>query len=77
MTKVVRIHETGGPEKLIYEDVDVGKPGKGQARLRQTVIGLNYIDVYHRSGLYPVPFDLPLAIGTEAAGVVEEIGVDV
>jgi NADPH:quinone reductase len=74
MTKAVRIHETGGPEKLIYEDVEVGKPGKSQVRLRQTVIGLNYIDVYHRSGLYPVPFDLPLTIGTEAAGVVEEIG---
>ena len=77
MTKAVRIHETGGPEKLIYEDVEVGKPTKGLARLRQTVIGLNYIDVYHRSGLYPLPFDLPLTIGTEAAGVVEEVGDEV
>ena len=74
MTKAVRIYETGGPEKLIYEDVEVGKPGKGLIRLRQTVIGLNYIDVYHRSGLYPMPFDLPTTIGTEAAGVVEELG---
>lgn len=74
MTKAVRIHETGGPEKLIYEDVDVGSPGEGQVRLRQTAIGLNYIDVYHRTGLYPLPIDLPATIGTEAAGVVEEIG---
>ncbi|MEX2450832.1 MAG: quinone oxidoreductase [Rhodospirillales bacterium] len=74
MTKAVRIHEHGGIDKLIYEDVKVGKPGKGQVRLRQTAIGLNYIDVYHRSGLYPLPVELPSAIGTEAAGVIEEIG---
>ncbi|MGA0392941.1 MAG: quinone oxidoreductase family protein, partial [Rhodospirillales bacterium] len=77
MTKAVRIHETGGPEKLIYEDVEVGRPGKGQVRLKQTAIGLNYIDVYHRTGLYPLPFDLPVVIGTEAAGVVEETGAGV
>lgn len=77
MTKAVRIHETGGPEKLIYEDVEVGRPGEGQVRLKQTAIGLNYIDVYHRTGLYPLPFDLPVVIGTEAAGVVEETGAGV
>ncbi len=77
MTKAVRIHETGGPEKLIYEDVEVGRPGEGQVRLKQPAIGLNYIDVYHRTGLYPLPFDLPVVIGTEAAGVVEETGAGV
>ncbi|MEQ8193280.1 MAG: quinone oxidoreductase, partial [Rhodospirillales bacterium] len=74
MTKAVRIHEHGGIDKLLYEDVEVGKPGKGQVRLRQTAIGLNYIDVYHRTGLYPLPVELPSAIGTEAAGVVEDVG---
>jgi NADPH2:quinone reductase len=73
MSKAVRIHETGGPEVLRWEDVDVGSPGPGQARLRQTAVGLNYIDTYHRSGLYPLP-TLPAVIGMEAAGVVEEIG---
>ncbi|MCH7936030.1 MAG: quinone oxidoreductase, partial [Proteobacteria bacterium] len=53
MTKAIRIHETGGPEKLSWDDVEVGAPGSGEVRLRQTVIGLNYIDIYQRSGLYP------------------------
>ena len=61
MTKAVRIHETGGPEVLKYEDVDVGAPGPGEVRLRQTAVGLNFIDVYHRSGLYPVK-DLPAVL---------------
>ncbi len=73
MPHAIRIHETGGPEVLRFEEVEVGRPGPGQARLRQTAIGLNYIDTYHRTGLYPVP-SLPHAIGMEAAGVVEEIG---
>ena len=76
MTKAIRIHEPGGPEVLKYEDVDVGAPGPGEVRLRQTAVGLNFIDVYHRSGLYPVK-DLPAVIGMEAAGVIEEAGPDV
>lgn len=73
MTKAVRIHQHGGPEVLTYEDVDVGAPAPGQARLRQTAIGLNYIDVYHRTGLYPTG-PLPAVVGLEAAGVVEAVG---
>ena len=73
MTKAIRIHEPGGPEALKYEDVEVGAPGPGEVRLRQTAVGLNFIDVYHRSGLYPVK-DLPAVIGMEAAGVIEEVG---
>jgi len=73
MTKAIRIHEHGGPEVLKYEDVEVGVPGPGQARVRQTAIGLNYIDVYHRTGLYP-PGPLPAIVGLEAAGIVEEVG---
>jgi NADPH2:quinone reductase len=70
--KAIRITETGGPEVMKLVDVDVDKPGPGQVRVRQTAIGLNYIDTYHRSGLYPVP--LPSGIGLEGAGVVEELG---
>ncbi|MAF96166.1 MAG: quinone oxidoreductase [Rhodospirillaceae bacterium] len=76
MTKAVRIHETGGPEVLRYEDVDVGDTGPGEVRLKHTAIGLNYIDVYQRSGMYPIG-DLPKTLGMEAAGVIEEIGADV
>ncbi|MCB9959220.1 MAG: quinone oxidoreductase [Rhodospirillaceae bacterium] len=72
MTKAIRIHETGGPEVLRWEDVEVGDPGPGQIRVRHTFVGLNYIDTYHRSGLYPV--ELPSGIGLEAAGVVDKIG---
>ena len=68
----IRIHETGGPEVLRWEDVEVGEPSAGDVLLRQTAVGLNYIDTYHRSGLYPVP--LPGGIGLEAAAVVEAIG---
>jgi len=73
MAHAARIHQQGGPEVLRYESVELGAPGPGQARLRQTAIGLNYIDVYHRSGLYPLA-SLPTAIGMEAAAVVEELG---
>ncbi len=69
----VSIHQTGGPEALIYEEVELPPLKPGQALVRQTAIGLNFIDTYHRSGLYPLP-QLPHAIGTEAAGVVEELG---
>lgn len=72
MAKAIRIHETGGPEVLRLEDVDVGAPGTGEVRLRHTAIGLNFIDTYHRGGLYPVP--LPSGLGLEAAGVVEALG---
>ena len=76
MTKAVRIHESGGPEVLRYEDVDIGDPGPGEVRLKHTAIGLNYIDVYQRSGMYPIG-DLPKTLGMEAAGVIEEVGADV
>jgi len=76
MTQAVRIHRTGGPEVLQWEFVDVGKPGTGQVRLRQTACGLNYIDIYMRAGIYPVTA-LPAILGMEAAGVVEELGAGV
>ena len=72
MTKAIRFHKTGGPEVLVYEDVEVGNPGEGQARVRHHAIGLNFIDTYHRSGLYPLP--LPSGLGLEGAGVVEAVG---
>jgi NADPH2:quinone reductase len=72
MTKAIRIHEHGGPEVLRWEDVEVGAPGPGQVRVKHSAIGLNYIDTYQRSGLYPL--QLPLALGMEGAGVVEELG---
>ena len=72
MTKAIRFHKTGGPEVLAYEDVDVGSPAEGQAKVRHNVIGLNFIDTYHRSGLYPLA--LPSGLGLEAAGVVEAVG---
>src|ERR1700704_1088150 len=75
MSKAIRFYQTGGPEVLILEEIHVGKPGPGEARVRQTAVGLNYVDIYVRRGLYPVP--LPSGLGTEAAGVVEEIGPDV
>ena len=73
MTKAIRIHETGGPEVLRWEDIDVGEPGEGQVRLRQTACGLNYIDVYGRIGLYPVAA-FPAVLGMEAVGIVEAVG---
>jgi NADPH2:quinone reductase len=76
MSQVIRIHETGGPERLRLEEIDPGPPGPGQALLRQTAIGVNFIDTYHRSGLYPLP-SLPHGLGQEAAGVVEDIGAGV
>jgi NADPH2:quinone reductase len=73
MAGMIRVHELGGPEALRFEDVEVGAPGAGQVRLRQTAIGLNFIDVYFRTGLYPTP-GLPFTPGLEAAGMVEAIG---
>ena len=73
MTHAIRIHEPGGPDALRWEKVDVGEPGPGQVRLKQTAVGLNYIDVYMRTGLYPMP-EYPATLGMEAAGTVEAVG---
>jgi len=75
MTKAVRFHKTGGPEVLVYEDVQVGDPAPDEVRVRNTAIGLNFIDTYHRSGLYPLP--LPSGLGLEACAVVEACGKEV
>jgi len=75
MSHAIRVHELGGPEVLKWEEVDVGDPGPGQVRLRQEAAGLNFIDVYHRTGLYQQP--LPFTPGVEGAGVVEAVGPDV
>ena len=72
MPHVIRIHQNGGPEQMRWEEVTVGDPGPGEVRVRNTAVGLNYIDTYHRSGLYPMP--LPLVLGSEGAGVIEAIG---
>jgi NADPH2:quinone reductase len=72
MAHAIRIHETGGPEKLKWEEVEVGNPGPGQVRVRNKAVGLNFIDIYQRSGLYPLP--LPFTLGSEGAGVVEAVG---
>lgn len=74
MSKAVRIHAHGGPEVLVYEDVEVGSPGPGELKIRQTAIGLNYIDIYYRTGLYKAPAGLPLVPGGEGAGVVLDVG---
>lgn len=71
-TRAIRFHEFGGPEVLRYEEIDLPEPGEGEVRVRHTAIGVNFIDTYHRSGLYPV--DLPSGLGSEAAGVVEAVG---
>ncbi|WP_420345873.1 quinone oxidoreductase family protein [Pelagibius sp.] len=73
MTKAVRIHEPGGPDALVYEDVEVPAPGAGEVLIEQTACGLNYIDVYHRNGLYPLAA-LPAVIGMEGAGTVAAVG---
>jgi len=75
MARAIRFHETGGPEVLRYEEVEVGNPGAGQVRLRHEAIGLNFADTYFRSGLYPVP--MPAGMGVEAAGIVEAVGAGV
>jgi NADPH2:quinone reductase len=72
MPHAIRVHKVGGPDVLQWEEVQVGDPGPGQIKLRQEAAGLNFIDVYHRTGLYPQP--LPFTPGTEGAGVVEAIG---
>ena len=74
MSKAIRIHSNGGPEVMVWEDADPGRPGPGQVLIRHTAVGLNFIDVYYRTGLYPAPGGLPLIPGGEGAGVVEEVG---
>ena len=74
MPHAIRVHESGGPEVLRWEEIDVGNPGPGQIRLRQEAAGLNFIDVYHRTGLYKQ--DMPFTPGVEGAGVVEAVGPD-
>ena len=73
MPKAIRIHRTGGPDAMRWEDVEVAAPGPGEVRIRHEAVGLNYIDVYFRTGLYPAP-SLPFSPGMEGAGVVEAVG---
>jgi NADPH2:quinone reductase len=75
MTHAIRIKEYGGPEVLSWDEVEPGQPGPGQVKLRQTAVGLNYVDTYQRTGLYKTP--LPFIAGSEAAGVVEAVAPDV
>jgi NADPH2:quinone reductase len=72
MPHAIRMHETGSPEVMRWEEVEVGQPGPGEVRVRNTALGLNFIDTYHRTGLYPMP--LPTTLGMEGAGVVEAVG---
>lgn len=76
MTKAIQISTPGGPEVMHWKDVDVGSPGAGELKIRHTAIGLNYIDVYFRTGLYPAP-QLPFTPGMEACGIVEEVGAEI
>jgi NADPH2:quinone reductase len=76
MAGMIRVHEVGGPDALRFEEAEVGEPGPGEIKLRQTAVGLNYIDVYFRTGLYPPP-QLPFTPGLEGAGVVDALGPDV
>ena len=75
MPKAIRIHKNGGPEVLVWEDVQVGDPGPGEARVKHLAVGLNFIDIYFRTGLYPA--SLPAGLGSEGAGVVEAVGAGV
>lgn len=77
MTHAVRVHQHGGPDVLVFETVECADPGPGQARIRHEAIGLNFIDVYHRTGLYPAPGGLPFIPGSEGAGIVTAVGPDV
>jgi len=77
MVKAVVVHQVGGPDVLSYEDVKVGTPGPGEVHIRNEAIGLNFLDVYYRTGLYPAPAGLPLIPGHEGAGIVLAVGPDV
>lgn len=74
MVKAIRVHRPGGPEVLTYEDIEVGAPKPGEVRVRHTAIGVNYIDTYFRSGLYPAPAGMPFVPGNEGAGEVVAVG---
>lgn len=74
MVMAIRVHETGGPGVMKWEEVSVGDPGPGEAKIRHSAIGLNFIDTYFRSGLYPAPAGLPFIPGNEGAGIVEAVG---
>ena len=73
MAQAIRFNETGGPEVLRLEEVSIGEPGPGQARVRHSYVAVNFIDIYFRTGRYPLPA-FPHVIGMEAAGVVEAVG---
>ena len=73
--KAVTISKTGGPEVLELKEINLGKPGPDEVLIKHVAIGLNYIDTYHRSGLYPI--NLPSGIGAEASGIIEEIGSNI
>ena len=73
MPKAIRMYKTGGPEVMVWEDFDPGRPGSGEALVRHEAVGLNFIDVYHRTGLYPM-LSLPATLGMEGAGIVEAVG---
>ena len=75
MSFAIRIHQTGDPEVMRWEEFPVGDPAPGEVRVRHFAVGLNYLDTYHRSGLYRLP--LPAGLGTEAAGVIEAVGAGV
>ena len=75
MTKAIRIHRPGGPEVFSWDEIELGPPGRGEALIRQSAVGLNFIDTYYRSGMYPL--SMPAILGAEGAGVVEAVGDDV
>ncbi|WP_343676707.1 quinone oxidoreductase [Paraburkholderia heleia] len=75
MTRRIQVHAAGGPEVMKWEEVELGTPGQGEIRIRHTAVGLNYIDVYHREGSYPLP--MPTGLGVEGVGVVEAVGAGV
>jgi len=72
MVKAIRFDKTGGTDVLEYKDIDLAPPSPGQVRVKHSAVGVNFIDIYHRTGLYPLP--LPSGLGSEAAGVVEAVG---
>jgi NADPH:quinone reductase len=75
MTHAFRFYKTGGPEVLVWEEVKLGKPGPGEARIRHTAVAVNFVDIYNRAGVFSTP--LPSWLGSDAAGIVEEVGADV
>jgi len=74
MVAAVRVHKTGGPDVLTYEDIEVAAPGPGEVRVKQHACGINYIDTYFRAGAYPSPIGLPFVAGNEGAGEVTAVG---